>query len=383
MATKRDYYEVLGVSKSATKDELKKSYRKLAIQYHPDKNPGDKEAEEKFKEAAEAYEVLSDDDKRRKYDQFGHAGLGGAGGGGFSGFGDINDIFEHFGDIFGGAFGGGFGGGFGSRGRGGRQAVRKGSNLRVRVQLNLQEIVQGVEKKIKLKKKVTCTTCNGSGAANPSAVQTCTTCNGSGYVVQVVNSILGRMQQQSACPTCGGEGKTITQKCTSCYGEGIVDGEETVSIKIPAGVGEGMQMNVAGKGNAPRRGGVSGDLIVVIAEESHPELQRDGNDLIYELPISFPHAVLGATVEVPTVEGNVKIKIDEGTQPGKVLRLRGKGIPDVNGYGRGDLLVQIQVFVPKSITKEERKTLEKLLESESFTPKVGKNGFFDRMKDFF
>lgn len=381
MATKRDYYEVLGVSKSATKDELKKSYRKLAIQFHPDKNPGDKAAEEKFKEAAEAYEVLSDDEKRRKYDQFGHAGLGGAGGGGYSGFGDVNDIFEHFGDIFGGAFGGGFGG-FSSRGRS-SQAVRKGSNLRVKVQLNLQEIVQGVEKKLKLKKKIICSTCNGTGAANPSAVQTCTTCKGSGYVVQVVNSILGRMQQQSACPACGGEGKIITQKCTTCYGEGIVDGEETISVKIPAGVGEGMQMNVSGKGNAPRRGGVSGDLIVVIGEEKHLELHRDGNDLLYELPISFPNAVMGATVEVPTVEGNVKIKVDEGTQPGKVLRLRGKGIPDVNGYGRGDLLVQIQVFVPKNISKEERKILEKLQESEAFIPKIEKNGFFDRMKDFF
>jgi molecular chaperone DnaJ len=381
MATKRDYYEVLGVSKSATKDELKKAYRKLAIQYHPDKNPGDKAAEEKFKEAAEAYEVLSDDEKRRKYDQFGHAGLGGAGGSGFSGFGDINDIFEHFGDIFGSAFGGSGFGGFSSRGR--SQQVRKGSNLRVKVHLNLQEVVQGVEKKLKVKKKVACSTCNGSGAANAQAVQTCTTCKGTGYVVQVVNSILGRMQQQSPCPTCGGEGKTITQKCTTCYGEGIVDGEETISVKIPAGVGEGMQMNVAGKGNAPRRGGVNGDLIVVITEEKHPNLQRDGNDLIYELPISFPDAVMGATVEVPTVEGAVKIKIDEGTQPGKVLRLRGKGIPDVNGYGRGDLLVHIQVFVPKNITKDERKILEKLQESESFNPKFAKNGFFDRMKDFF
>ena len=379
MATKRDYYEVLGVSKNATKDELKKAYRKLAIQYHPDKNPGDKAAEEKFKEAAEAYEILSHDDKRRQYDQFGHAGTGGAGGAGFSGFGDVNDIFEHFGDIFGSAFGGGFGG---NRGRSRSQQVRKGSNLRVKVTLNLTEIVQGVEKKIKLKKKVSCSTCNGSGAANANAVQTCTTCNGSGYVVQVVNSILGRMQQQSACPTCGGEGKTITQKCTACYGEGVTDGEETVSVKIPAGVGEGMQMNVSGKGNAARRGGVNGDLIVVIAEDEHPNLERDGNDLIFDLPISFPDAVLGATVEVPTVEGNVKIKIEEGTQPGKILRLRGKGIPDVNGYGRGDFLVHIQVYVPKSLSKEDKKILEKMQESEAFKPK-SKSGFFDRMKDFF
>lgn len=383
MATKRDYYEILGVSKSASKDELKKAYRKLAVQYHPDKNPDNKEAEEKFKEAAEAYEVLSDDEKRRKYDQFGHEGLGGAGG--FSGFTDINDIFNHFGDIFGAGFGGsfgGFGGGFSSRGRGGH-SVRKGSNLRIKVSLNLQEIVGGVEKKIKLKKKVSCSTCSGSGAATPSAVQTCTTCNGAGVVVQVVNSILGRMQQQSVCPTCGGDGKTITQKCTNCYGEGIVDGEETVSIKIPAGVAEGMQMNAAGKGNAARRGGVNGDLILLIQEESHPDLQRDGNDLIYELPISIPQAILGATVEIPTVDGSAKIKVDEGTQSGKILRLRGKGIPDVNGYGRGDLLVQVQVFVPKTISKEERKTLEKLQDSPSFAPQNKKEGFFSKVKDFF
>ena len=380
MAEKRDYYEVLGVSKSATNDELKKAYRKLAIQYHPDKNPGNKSAEEKFKEAAEAYEVLSHDDKRRKYDQFGHAGMGGAGGGGgFSGFGDINDIFEHFGDIFGGAFGGGFS----QRGGGRQQATRKGSNLRVKVQLDLSEIVQGVEKKLKLKKKVSCTSCNGNGAANAGAVQTCTTCKGNGYVVQVVNSILGRMQQQTVCPSCGGEGKTITQKCTACYGEGVIDGEETISVKIPAGVAEGMQMNVHGKGNAARRGGVNGDLVVLITEEDHPELERDGNDLIYNLPVSFPDAVLGATVEIPTIEGTVKIKVEEGTQSGKILRLRGKGVPDVNGYGRGDLLVNIQVFVPKNITKEERKVLENMQKSESFIPKTGKNGFFDRMKDLF
>lgn len=380
MAEKRDYYEVLGVSKSATNDELKKAYRKLAIQYHPDKNPGNKSAEEKFKEAAEAYEVLSHDDKRRKYDQFGHAGMGGAGGGGgFSGFGDINDIFEHFGDIFGGAFGGGFG----QRGGGRQQATRKGSNLRVKVQLDLAEIVQGVEKKLKLKKKVSCTSCNGNGAANAGAVQTCTTCKGNGYVVQVVNSILGRMQQQTVCPSCGGEGKTITQKCTACYGEGVIDGEETITVKIPAGVAEGMQMNVPGKGNAARRGGVNGDLVVLITEEEHPELERDGNDLIYNLPVSFPDAVIGATVEIPTIEGTVKIKVEEGTQPGKILRLRGKGVPDVNGYGRGDLLVNIQVFVPKNITKEERKVLENMQKSESFIPKTGKNGFFDRMKDLF
>ena len=378
MAEKRDYYEVLGVAKNATKDEIKKAYRKLAIKYHPDKNPGDKEAEEKFKEAAEAYDVLSDDTKRQRYDQFGHAGVGGAAGGGFS---DVNDIFTHFGDIFGDLFGGGasFGGfGGGSRGR----AVRKGSNLRVRVKLNLSEIVSGTEKKIKIKKKVTCTACNGSGAATSNDVQSCPDCKGSGYVIRMVNGIFGRMQQQSPCPRCGGEGKIITHKCPHCSGEGVVDAEETVTVQSPAGVADGMQLNVPGKGNAPRHGGVNGDLYVLISEEEHPQLERDGNDLIYTLDISFPDAVLGANVEIPTVEGNVKIHIDEGTQSGKILRLRGKGVPDVNGYGRGDLLVNVQVYVPKNVTKDEKKILEKLQESESFKPK-SQNGFFNRMRDFF
>lgn len=378
MAEKRDYYEVLGVAKNATKDEIKKAYRKLAIKYHPDKNPGDKEAEEKFKEAAEAYDVLSDDTKRQRYDQFGHAGVGGAAGGGFS---DVNDIFTHFGDIFGDLFGGGasFGGfGGGSRGR----AVRKGSNLRVRVKLNLSEIVSGTEKKIKIKKKVTCTACNGSGAATSNDVQSCPDCKGSGYVIRMVNGIFGRMQQQSPCPRCGGEGKIIMHKCPHCSGEGVVDAEETVTVQIPAGVADGMQLNVPGKGNAPRHGGVNGDLYVLISEEEHPQLERDGNDLIYTLDISFPDAVLGANVEIPTVEGNVKIHIDEGTQSGKILRLRGKGVPDVNGYGRGDLLVNVQVYVPKNVTKDEKKILEKLQESESFKPK-SQNGFFNRMRDFF
>ncbi|MDA3881995.1 MAG: molecular chaperone DnaJ [Bacteroidales bacterium] len=382
MAEKRDYYEVLGVSKNATKDELKKAYRKLAIKYHPDKNPGDKKAEDTFKEAAEAYEMLSNDEKRQRYDQFGHAGFQGAGGGGFSGFSNMEDIFSHFGDIFEGFGGfGGFGGGGSSRG--GRRAVRKGSNIRVKVTLTLQDVVNGVEKKLKITKKVACSSCDGTGAESSSGVETCSTCHGSGYVTRVTNTILGQMQQQSPCPTCGGEGTVISQKCTSCYGEGVVDGEETVTVKIPAGVGEGMQLNVAGKGNAARRGGVPGDLIVLITEESHPSLERDGNDILYELPISFPDAVLGATVEVPTIEGNVKIKIDSGTQPGKILRLRGKGIPDINGYGRGDFLVHVQVFVPKSVSKEEKSMLEEINKSENFQPKEGKTGFFDRMKNYF
>lgn len=378
MAEKRDYYEVLGVGKNATKDELKKAYRKLAIKYHPDKNPGDKEAEEKFKEAAEAYDVLSDDDKRRRYDQYGHAGVGGAAGGGFS---DVNDIFSHFGDIFGDFFGGGASfGGFSGGGR--RQVVRKGSNLRVKVKLSLEEVVKGTERKIKINKKVACTACGGTGAASSKDIQDCPDCKGTGYVVRMVNGIFGRMQQQMTCSRCNGEGKIITHKCPTCNGEGVVDSEETVTLKIPAGVADGMQLNMAGKGNAARHGGVNGDLLVWITEEEHPDFERDGNDLIYDLHISFPDAVLGSTAEIPTVEGPVKIKVEEGTQPGKILRLRGKGVPDVNGYGRGDLLVQVHVFVPKSVSKDDKKLLEKMQESEAFKPSK-KNGFFDKMKGFF
>ena len=377
MAEKRDYYEVLGVSKNATKDELKKAYRKLAIQYHPDKNPGDKAAEEKFKEAAEAYDVLSDDAKRQRYDRYGHAGVGGASGGGFS---DVNDIFSHFGDIFGDFFGGGSFGGFGGGGR--SRMVRKGANLRVKVKLNLLEIVTGVEKKIKIKKKIACTACNGTGAASSNDVQTCPDCKGNGSVYRTSNTMFGMMQQEVQCSRCGGDGKLITHKCPTCSGEGIVDAEETVTVKIPAGVAEGMQLTMRGQGSAPRHGGVNGDLYVLITEEEQDDFERDGNDLIYDLEVSFPDAVLGSTVEIPTVEGKVKIKIDEGTQPGKIFRLRGKGVPDVNGYGRGDLLVHVNVFVPKNLSKDDKKLVEKMLESESFKPKT-KTGFFDRMKDFF
>lgn len=379
MAEKRDYYEVLGVSKNATKEELKKAYRKLAIKYHPDKNPGDKEAEEKFKEAAEAYDVLSDDAKRQRYDRYGHAGVGGAAGGG--GFSDVNDIFSHFGDIFSDFFGGGSFGGFG--GGGGRsRMVRKGANLRVKVKLNLLEIVTGVEKKIKIKKKVACTACNGTGAATSNDVQTCPDCKGNGSVYRTTNTMFGMMQQEVQCSRCGGDGKLITHKCPTCSGEGVVDSEETVTVKIPAGVAEGMQLTMRGQGSAPRHGGVNGDLFVLITEEEQDDFERDGNDLIYDLEVSYPDAVLGSTVEVPTVEGKVKIKIDEGTQPGKIFRLRGKGIPDVNGYGRGDLLVHVNVFVPKNLSKDDKKLVEKMQESESFKPKT-KAGFFDRMKDFF
>lgn len=379
---KRDYYEVLGVSKEATKEEIKKAYRKQALKYHPDKNPGDKKAEEHFKEAAEAYEVLSNEEKKSRYDRYGHAGMGSSAGG----FGGQNmtmdDIFSSFGDIFGDAFGG-----FGAFGGGGRRGkrVNKGTNLRVKVKLNLQEIATGAEKKIKVTKYNTCDICGGTGAADVSSISNCSTCHGSGHVTRVTNTMLGQMQTTAVCPSCGGEGKTITKKCTSCYGEGIVQKEEVIKINIPAGVGKGMQMTVSGKGNAPRRGGVNGDLLVVIDEEEHPDLIREGNDLIYNLFISIPDAVLGTNVEIPTVDNNVKIKIEPGTQPGRILRLRGKGLPEVNGYGRGDLLVNVNVWIPKTITKDELRIIEKFRESKSFEPAPDKNdkGFFERMRGYF
>ncbi|MDP4208779.1 MAG: molecular chaperone DnaJ [Bacteroidota bacterium] len=382
--SKRDYYEILEVSKNASKEEIKKAYRKQAIKFHPDKNPGDKESEEKFKEAAEAYEVLSDDNKRARYDQYGHAGVGGAaGGGGFGGGMNVEDIFEHFGDIFGG-FGGGFGGFGGGSRRGGRH-VSKGSNIRVKVKLNLQEVAQGVEKKLKLQKYVSCQHCNGTGADKGTAFTECSTCHGTGQVTRVAQTFLGQMQTSSVCPTCEGEGRIIRTKCTHCYGEGMVKDQEIITVKIPAGVASGMQMSVNGKGNAARRGGVNGDLLVVIEEEENQELIRDGNDLIYNLYLSFPDAALGSTVEVPTVDGKVKIKIDAGTQPGKILRLRGKGLPEVNGYGQGDLLVNINVWVPKNLSKDERKIVEKFTESPSFKPAPDHNdrSFFERMRSYF
>ncbi|HPW89788.1 MAG TPA: molecular chaperone DnaJ [Paludibacteraceae bacterium] len=363
---KRDYYEVLDVSKSASADEIKKAYRKKAIEYHPDKNPGDKAAEEKFKEAAEAYEVLSDPQKRQRYDQFGHAGMGNAGG--FSGGGmNMEDIFAHFGDIFGGHFGGSFGG-FGGFGGSRGQRVNRGSDLRVKVKLTLAEIATGVEKKIKVNKYVSCSHCGGNGARDSHSTKTCDTCHGSGHVTQVQRTFLGQMQTQSVCPTCGGEGKIITEKCTHCSGEGVVRAEEVITIKIPAGVAEGMQLSMQGKGNAARRGGINGDLLIVIEEEKHPELIRDENDLIYNLLLSLPMAILGGTVEIPTVDGKVKVKIDKGTQPGKVLRLRNKGLPDVNRYGTGDLLVNIGVYIPETLSSEEKKVIEKLDESSNFKP---------------
>lgn len=386
MASKRDYYDVLGVPKTASEEEIKKAYRKKALQYHPDKNPGDKAAEEKFKEAAEAYEVLSDPEKRKRYDQFGHEGVNGASGGGFSGGGfTMEDIFSQFGDIFGGHFGSNFGfGDFGGSSSRGSQRVNRGTNLRVRVKLTLAEIAKGTEKKIKVRKHVACTQCHGTGAEGGNAYATCNTCHGTGTVTRVTSTILGRMQRQSVCPDCEGEGKIITKKCPNCNGEGIVQQEEIITIQIPAGVAEGMQLTLSGKGNAARRGGVNGDLIVLIEEEPHPELIRDGNNLIYNLLLSFPTAALGGTVEIPTIDGRAKVKIDPGTQPGKVLRLRGKGLPSVNQYGNGDLLVNISVYVPESLTLEERKLIERLEASENFkTSPSAKKRVFEHFRHLF
>lgn len=380
MAEKRDYYEVLGVSKNADAAEIKKAYRKLALQYHPDKNPGNNEAEEKFKEAAEAYDVLGNDEKRRKYDQFGHAGLGG-GAGGFGGGMSMDDIFSHFGDIFGNF--GGFGG-FSGGGRSARR-VNRGTNLRVKVKLTLEEVATGVEKKIKVKKYVADTHCHGTGARDGSSYSTCSTCRGSGQITRVQNTILGAMQTTSTCPTCEGEGKIINEKCSHCNGEGVQLAEEVITLNIPAGVADGMQLSMGGKGNAARRGGINGDLIILIEETEHEELVRDGNDLLYNTFVGFPSAVLGDSVEVPTLEGRVKVKIDPGTQPGKILRLRGKGLPDINGYGKGDLLVKVNIWIPKNLSKEDRKVVEELKGCPFLEPvgDDGKKGFFRKMKDFF
>lgn len=381
--SKRDYYEILGVSKSASDDEIKKAYRKLAIKYHPDKNPDDKSAEEKFKEAAEAYEVLSNAEKRQRYNQFGHAGVGGASsgnGGGFGGGMNMDDIFSQFGDIFG---GGGFGG-FGGSSRGGGRRVMRGSNLRVKVKLNLQEIAKGVEKKLKVNKFVSCNTCKGSGAKN-GTFDTCKLCNGSGVQVKMQQTFLGAMQTQTTCNGCNGEGKTVKDKCNTCHGDGIVRAEEIISINIPAGVAEGMQLSVGGKGNAAPRGGINGDLLVLIEEEEHPELKRDGSNLFYDSYVNFADAALGTSIEIPTVDNKVKIKIEPGTQSGKVLRLKGKGLPDVNSYGTGDLLVNINVWTPQNLSAEEKKALEAFRTSKNFEPKPNRKekGFFDRMKEYF
>ena len=375
---KRDYYDVLGVNKNAPEDEIKKAYRKMAMKYHPDKNQGDKAAEEKFKEAAEAYDVLGNASKKQKYDQFGHAGFSAGGGGGHGDFSSMDDIFSAFGDIFG---GGGFGGG---SSRGGRR-VNRGTNLRIKVKLDLNEILTGVEKKIKVNKYVSCVPCKGTGAQNGSGFSNCNTCRGTGQVTRVVQTMLGQMQTASTCPGCGGEGQIIKEKCKSCYGDGIVKGEEVISINIPAGVAEGMQLSMQGKGNAAARSGVPGDLLIVVEETEHPTLKRDGNNLLYNLFISVPEVILGTSAEINTLDGKAKIKIEPGTQSGKVLRLRGKGLPNINGYEKGDLLVNVNVWTPQTLNKEEKQLLEKLKESENFKPNPSQKerGFFSRMKEYF
>lgn len=371
---KRDYYEVLGVPKNADQSELKKAYRQLAIKYHPDKNPGDKEAEDKFKEAAEAYEVLSDSDKRAKYDRYGHAGLGDQGG-----FASAEDIFQSFGDVFGDSIFDSF---FGSRRKG---QGEKGSNLRIKVSLTLEEIATGVNKKIKVKKQAPCDVCNGSGAKDSSSISTCSTCRGAGVVVQVRNTFLGQMQTQTTCPTCHGSGKTVLANCPKCKGDGRMYGEETLDIEIPAGVEAGMQLSLRGKGNAGAKGGPPGDLLISIEELPHEFLERDGVNLVYELYLNFADAALGITAEVPTIDGKVKIKIPPGTQAGKLFRLKGKGLPSVQSYGKGDQLIHVNVWTPTKYNNEEKALLEKMKTMPNFQPQPGKpeRGFFERLKDYF
>lgn len=384
---KRDYYEVLEVSRSASVDEIKKAYRKLAIKYHPDRNPGDAEAEAKFKEAAEAYDVLHDPQKRQQYDQFGFDAPGGGFGGGnpFGGAGgfSMDDIFSMFGDVF-----GGHGGGFGGFGGGGQQAPKyRGSDLRLKVRLSLQEVATGVTKKFKVRKDVTCEHCHGTGAEGGSGTETCPNCHGSGVEIRTQQSMFGMIQTQTACHVCGGEGTIIKNKCTHCQGEGVVKGEEVVEINIPAGVAEGMVVNVPGKGNAGKHNGVTGNIQVYIEEEPNDTFVRDGQNVIYNLLLDFPTAVLGGQVEIPTIDGsNVKIKIEPGTQPGKTLRLRGKGLPAVQGYGTGigDLVVHISIYVPKELTKSEKKVIEELRDSENFRgDKNTKRSIFENFKKLF
>lgn len=385
MAEELDYYKVLGVERSATADEIKRAYKKVAIKYHPDRNPGDKEAEEKFKQAAEAYDVLRDPEKRSRYDQFGAAGVNGQDGfGGFGGAGmDLNDIFANFGDIFEGMGFGGFGG-FGGARR--SRPQYKGGDLRLKVKLTLAEISEGVTKKFKVRKNVECPECHGSGAAAGCHPETCSKCHGQGYVVRSQRSVFGMIQTQDVCPDCKGEGTIIKDKCHTCHGEGVVQGEEIVEISIPAGVAEGMVVNVPGKGHAAPRGGVPGNIQVLIEEEPHPELIRDENDLIYNLLLTVSQAALGDSVEVPTIDGRVRIKIEPGTQPGTALRLRGKGLPAVQGYGygKGDIVVNISVYIPETLSKSERKAFEQMKDSESLRPAVGiKEKIFKKFRTYF
>jgi len=387
--SKRDYYEVLGVAKGASADEIKKSYRKIAMQFHPDKNPGDKAAEEKFKEAAEAYDVLSNTDKKAQYDRFGHSGVSGAGGRPGQGGGmNMDDIFQNFGDIFGDdVFGSFFGGGGG--GRGGRRQGTRGSNLRVKLKMTFEDIAKGANKKIKVKKYVPCQPCGSTGAKDKNSVQQCGSCGGSGQVRRVTNTFMGQMQTVTTCPTCNGEGSTITSKCTSCKGEGRVYADDQLSLDIPAGVQDGMQLSMSGAGNAGERGGPPGDLLIVIEEEKHAELKRNDLDVIYQLDISFPDVVLGTQVEVPTIDGKAKIKIPAGTHSGKLFRLKGKGFPAFQSYEKGDQLVEVNVWSPQNLSKDEQALLEKLKNSPNFQPGANaaeereEKGFFGKIKDAF
>jgi len=391
MEQKRDYYEVLGVSKTATPDEIKKAYRKLAIKYHPDRNPDNKEAEDKFKEAAEAYEVLSNEEKRQKYDQFGHSmgpqGFGGQGGYYSSGGMSMEDIFSQFGDIFGGHFnfGGGFSGAAGGRQtRYARKPQRRGSDLRITVKMNLAEIATGVDKTLRIPTNVKCEFCNGTGAKDGTALNTCPTCHGTGTVSQIVQGFFGPQEAVSVCPQCEGEGKVISEVCTHCHGDGTQRKDELVSFHIPAGVQDGMTLTVKGKGNAPRRGGVNGDLLVVIQEVKHPELIRDGNDVIYNLMLDVSTAALGGAVEVPTITGRARLNIPAGTQPGKVLRLRGKGIPSTDSSGTGDELINVMVYIPENLDAEERAAFESLKNKPNMTPSEStKHRLFSKLKHIF
>jgi molecular chaperone DnaJ len=381
---KRDYYDILEVPRTASPEEIKKAYRKMALKFHPDKNPNDPSAENKFKEAAEAYEILSDAEKKQRYDRYGHDGMKGMPGGGFHM--SMDDIFSHFGDVFGDAFGGAFGDqfGFGNRGKT-RRRVNRGTNLRVKVKLTLEEIANGVEKKIKVSKYVPCDLCNGTGAEKGASMNTCPTCHGQGHITRVTSTFIGQMQTSSTCPTCDGEGTIIGTKCNKCFGNGIVKGEEIISVRIPAGVADGMQLSMSGKGNAAARGGIPGDLLILVEEQEHEHFTRDGNHLIHEHYLSLPDAALGCSVDIPTLDGKARIKVEPGTQSGKILRLKGKGLPDLNGYGRGDLLVNLTVWTPRELTREEHQILEKLRESDNFKPHPSKKdrNFFDRMKDIF
>lgn len=388
MENKRDYYEVLGVSKTATPDEIKKAYRKLAIKYHPDKNPDDKAAEEKFKEAAEAYDVLSNEEKRQKYDQFGHSmgpqGFGGGGGGFSAGGFSMEDIFSQFGDIFGGHYGGEWGGATGGGRRRARRATRKGSDLRIKVKMTLQEIATGVSKTLKIPVQGKCSHCDGTGAKDGKSFSTCRTCNGTGSVIHNQQTIFGTMQSASTCPDCEGTGKVIDDKCSYCHGEGVERKEEVVSFNIPAGVQDGMTLTIAGKGNAPRHGGINGDLLVVIEEIKDPNLIRDGNDVIYNLMLDIPTATLGGSVEVPTITGRARLKIQPGTQPGKVLRLRGKGLPSTEGYGTGDELINVMVYIPENLTDDEKTAMERLRNSPNMqATEAVKHRIFSKLRHIF